>query len=173
MVKKKKQGKKGKEKKKKKADNEEGEEGEEEDEEGEEDEEEEDEEEEEEEEEESEESEESEEEDEYLVKEREYKIKREPDEMNPKTIHKKLNLPDHVTSSKVLVANFMAEDCTYMLKKLISVADYLGDSLRILVLPLPQDATSLDTYYAKLLCKLLYLREGIDLSIFFVRFEDK
>ena len=103
---------------------------------------------------EEEESEESEEEDEYVRKERTYQVKATPDEYKITNYRKKIELPEYLQSSKILVANYLAEDCNYLLKKLISVIDLLSESLKILILPLPKDATNLDTYYARLLCKL-------------------
>ncbi len=77
-----------------------------------------------------------------------------------------------MTNSKVLVANFVAEDCNYILKKLISIVDLLSETLTILVIPLPKGATNLDTYYARTLCKLFHHR-GRELNIFFIKQESK
>ena len=119
-----------------------------------------------------EESEESEEEDEYVMKERTYQVKSVPDEYSFRNFKKKVSLPDYLTNSKVLVANFVAEDCNYILKKLISIVDLLSETLTILVLPLPKGATNLDTYYARTLCKLFHHR-GRELNIFFIKQESK
>lgn len=70
------------------------------------------------------------------------------------------------------MANFVAEDCNYILKKLISIVDLLSETLTILVLPLPKGATNLDTYYARTLCKLFHHR-GRELNIFFIKSESK
>jgi hypothetical protein len=48
----------------------------------------------------------------------------------------------------------------------------LSETLKILILPLPKDATTIDTYYARLLCKLFQNR-GWDLNIFFIKAERK
>lgn len=119
-----------------------------------------------------EESEETEEEDEYVMKERTYQVKSVPDEYSFRNFKKKVSIPDYLTNSKVLVANFVAEDCNYILKKLISIVDLLSDSLTILVLPLPKGATNLDTFYARTLCKLFHHR-GRELNIFFIKLENQ
>ena len=41
-----------------------------------------------------------------------------------------------------------------------------------MIINMPQDATYIDTYYAKLLCKISYLNGG-ELQVFFIRNEDK
>lgn len=97
------------------------------------------------------ESEESEEEDEYIKNEREYSIQEQPDEKSVRTI-KKIQVPEYLTMSKVLFANFVADDCHYTLKKLNSIVDLIHENLRVLILNLPKNATYLDTYYARLLC---------------------
>lgn len=89
-----------------------------------------------------------------MKKEKAYQVKATPDEYNIRNYKKKIALPEYLETARILVANYVAEDCTYLLKKLISVINLLSESLKILILPLPKDATHLDTYYARLLCKL-------------------
>jgi hypothetical protein len=95
-----------------------------------------------------------------------------PEEYSIRNYKKKVNIPDYLTNSKVLVANFVADDSQFLLKKLISIVDLLSDTLKILILPLPKNASTIDSYYARQLCRLFFNR-GRDLNIFFIKAENK
>ncbi len=66
----------------------------------------------------------------------------------------------------------MAADYQYTLKKLLTIVDRIYENLKFLVISLPPDATSVDSYYAKLLCQEFELRGG-SLQILFINDDKK
>ena len=68
--------------------------------------------------------------------------------------------------------NFMADDCQYTLKKLLSMVEVIYEKLKFLIISLPQDVTYLDTFLARQLCLQFELRGG-DLQILFIKHEDR
>jgi hypothetical protein len=87
----------------------------------------------------------------------------------------KLNLPSHLLNSKVLFVNYLVEDCTYMLKKLLGLAEGITENLKLLIIPLPpepQSTVDTYTYYARKLCEVFALNGG-QLSVLFVKNDDK
>jgi|LauGreDrversion4_2_1035121.scaffolds.fasta_scaffold376298_1 hypothetical protein len=98
----------------------------------------------------------------------------EPDEITLKRLEK-LNMPTHLLNSKVLFVNYLVDDCTYMLKKLVGLAEGITENLKLLIIPLPAEPQSVVdtyTYYARKLCEIFSLN-GSQLSVLFVRNEDK
>ena len=63
-----------------------------------------------------------------------------------------MTIPEYLTKSKLLFSNFMAADYQYTLKKLLSIVERIYENLKYLIISLPPGATSVDPYYAKLLC---------------------
>lgn len=59
-----------------------------------------------------------------------------------------------------------------MLKKLLGLVEVFWESLQLLVISIPAEATCLDTYFARKLCEQVAIFGG-DLHILFVRQEDK
>eukprot|EP00347_Sterkiella_histriomuscorum_P005355 403356926 len=114
---------------------------------------------------------ESEEEDDYTKNEKAYQISSEPEELRPKQLHRH-KCKNLFLNHKVIFVNFIAEDCQYVLKKLISIVDLLHNNLRVLIINMPQEATMIETYYAKLLCQLCFMLGG-ELQVFFIKYEDK
>lgn len=114
-----------------------------------------------------EESEESEEEDEYTQKEKAYTLQLEPIDKSMKQLQK-IPLCEALTEGKVLFVNFLADDCQYLLKKLLALVDAIAENMQVLILNLPSDCTCLDTYYARRLCQA-FTQKGTDLQIFFIQ----
>ena len=85
-----------------------------------------------------------------------------------------MELCETLTQSKVVFVNYLSEDCTYMLKKLLSLADLIFEHMKVLIISLPPDSTSMEqsSYFARRLCQAFYDRGG-ELQIFFIRHEDK
>ena len=44
-------------------------------------------------------------------------------------------------NAKVLFANYLAEDCTYLFKKLIGMAELIFENLKVLIINMPADPT--------------------------------
>jgi hypothetical protein len=63
-----------------------------------------------------------------------------------------MTIPEYLTKSKILFANFMAADYQYTLKKLLSIVERIYENLKILIISVPPGVASVDPYYAKLLC---------------------
>ena len=71
--------------------------------------------------------------------------------------------------------NFLAEDSSYLLKKLLGIAELIQENLKVLVINLPAEPSSVVdtyTYYARKLCDV-FARNGGELSVFFIKLEDK
>ena len=74
-------------------------------------------------------------------------------------------------NAKVLFVNFLAEDPQYLFKKLINIAEFISENLKVLIISLPQDLTTqIDTYsfYARRLCQMFSMNGG-ELNILFVK----
>ena len=69
----------------------------------------------------------------------------------------------------------MAEDSSYLIKKLLGIAELIQENLKVLVINLPAEPSSVVdtyTYYARKLCDV-FARNGGELSVFFIKLEDK
>jgi hypothetical protein len=84
----------------------------------------------------------------------------------------RINLPEYLTKSKLLFTNYMAADYQYTLKKLLTIVDRIYENLKYLIISVPPEAHSVDTYYALLLCQEFELRGG-SLQIFFINDDKK
>lgn len=78
-------------------------------------------------------------------------------------------------NAKVLFVNFLAEDPQYLLKKLINIAEFISENLKVLIISLPPElGQQVDTYtlYARRLCEMFSMNGG-ELNVLFVRHEDR
>lgn len=64
----------------------------------------------------------------------------------------KMTLCEALTS-KIVVVNYMSDDCHYVLKKLLALVEVFWESMKLLVISMPPDSTTIDTYYARKLCE--------------------
>jgi len=86
---------------------------------------------------------------EILVDERQLKQEREyiiPPESETKSKFKinMLKVRMKFDMSQALLVNFVAEDYRFLLKKLLGVVSIIPPSLKLLIVPLPKDATYVD-----------------------------
>ena len=51
--------------------------------------------------------------------------------------------------SQALLVNFVADDYRFLLKKMLGLVSIIPPSLKLLIVPLPKDATHVDQFYAK------------------------
>ena len=114
---------------------------------------------------------ETEEEDEYIKAEKAYSIQTDPEDMTQKKFMK-MSLHETLTTARVVFVNYLAEDCQYLLKKLMQLAELIFETMKVLIISMPAEATCFDTYYARRLCQL-FNSFGGDLQIFFIKNDDK
>jgi len=87
---------------------------------------------------------------------------------------KKLEIKKILEGTSCFIFNFIAQSYKELLKKLLGLISIFPETLQSLILYLPLNSTSVDTYFASRIQQMLFARGGeSQTTILFIRHEDR